>query len=185
MCDPSGMLFLRAAASIFSMSQQMRQQRANRQVAIRRNEIAAQARREKENAENLRLRQIALSKKEKIEELEIESKEAQATARTAAETVGGKALDRVVNNYLRTEGKYKSTIEKNLEREMAQGAINKRLFAIEQEGRQVHIPEVNTAGIFAAGAISFGGDYFEWKARKDAKTLEQKRLDEMMKRMMS
>ena len=47
MCDPSGMLFLRAAASIFSMSQQMRQQRANRQVAIRRNEIAAQARREK------------------------------------------------------------------------------------------------------------------------------------------
>ena len=183
MCDPSGMLFLRAAATIFSFSQQIRKQRADTQVAIKRNEMAAQARREKENAENLRLRQIALRKKEKIEEVEIESKEARATARTAAETVGGKALDRVVNNYLRTEGKYKSTIEKNLEREMAQGAINKRLFAIEQEGRQVYIPEVDTAGIFAAGAISFGGDWFEWKARKDQKKLEQQRHDEMIKAM--
>ena len=183
MCDPSGMMFLRAAAMIFSFSQQVQKQRADRNVAIRRNQIAAQARREKENAENLRLRQIALSKKEKIEELELESKEAQATARTAAETVGGAALDRVVNNYLRTEGKYKSTIEKNLEREMAQGDINKRLFAIEQEGRQVYIPEVDTAGIFAAGAISFGGDWLEWKARKDEKELMQKRHTEMITAM--
>jgi len=183
MCDPSGMLFLKAAASIFSFSQQVRQQRANRQVAIRRNEIALQARREKENAENLRLRQIALRKKEKIEELAEESREAQATARTAAETVGGKALDRVVNNYLRTEGKYRSTIEKNLEMEMAQGAINKRLFAIEQEGRQVYIPEVDTSGIFAAGAIAFGGDWLEWKARKDEKELEKKRHTQMIEAM--
>ncbi len=180
MCDPSGMLFLKAAASIFSFSQQVRQQRADKQVAIRRNEIAAQARREKENAENLRLRQIALRKKEKIEELAEESREARATARTAAEMVGGKGLDRVVNNYLRVEGKYRSTIEKNLEMEMAQGAINKRLFAIEQEGRQVYIPEVDTAGIFAAGAISFGGDWLEWKARQDEKELMKKRHEEMM-----
>ena len=85
-----------------------------------------------------------------------------------------------MNNYLRTEGKYKSTIEKNLEREMAQGDINKRLFAIEQEGRQVYIPEVDTAGIFAAGAISFGGDWLEWKARQDEKELQKKRHKEMI-----
>ena len=181
MCSPT--IIFAAARTVFTIFQSNQQSKADRAVAIRRNEIAAQARREKENAENLRLRQIAIRKKEKIEELEIESKEAQATARTAAETVGGKALDRVVNNYLRTEGKYKSTIEKNLEREMAQGAINKRLFAIEQEGRQVYIPEVDTAGIFAAGAISFGGDWLEWKARKDEKELMQKRHTEMITAM--
>ena len=185
MCNPSALLFLRAAATIVSISHTIRKQRADRQVAIRRNEIALQARREKENAENLRLRQIALRKKEKIEELAEESREARATARTAAEMVGGKGLDRVVNNYLRVEGKYRSTIEKNLEMEMAQGAINKRLFAIEQEGRQVYIPEVDTAGIFAAGAISFGGDWLEWKARQDEKELMTKRHNQMMAAMTS
>ena len=183
MCNPT--LIFAVARTAFTIFQSNQQSKSDRAVAIRRNQIAAQARREKENAENLRLRQIAIRKKEKIEELELESKEAQATARTAAETVGGAALDRVVNNYLRTEGKYKSTIEKNLEREMAQGDINKRLFAIEQEGRQVYIPEVDTAGIFAAGAISFGGDWLEWKARKDAKDLATKRHTEMIGAMTS
>ena len=67
--------------------------------------------------------------------------------------------------------------------EAAQSDTNKRLFAIEQEGRQVYIPDVDTAGIFAAGAISFGGDWLEWKARQAQKKLEQKRHDEMMKRI--
>jgi hypothetical protein len=183
MCNP--LLILRAAATAFTIISSSQKAKADRNQAIHQNDIALQARREKENAENLRLRQIAIRKKEKIEETQLQSKEAQATARTAAETVGGAALDRVVNNYLRTEGKYVSTIEKNLEIEAAQSDTNKRLFAIEQEGRQVHIPEVNTAGIFAAGAISFGGDFFEWKARKDAKDLAQKRHDDMMKRMIS
>ena len=183
MCSPT--LIFSAAKMAFTIMSSSAQQKSDQMAAIHRNKIAAQARREKENAENLRLRQIATRKKEKIEELELESKEAQATARTAAETVGGAALDRVVNNYLRTEGKYKSTIEKNLEREMAQGDINKRLFAIEQEGRQVYIPEVDTAGIFAAGAISFGGDWLEWKTRKDEKDLATKRHSEMMAAMTS
>ena len=47
------------------------------------------------------------------------------------------------------------------------------------------ISDIGSAGIFAAGAISFGGDFFEWKARKDAKDLAQKRHDDMMKRMIS
>ncbi len=181
MCNPSALLFLRAAATIVSISHTIRKQRADKQVAIRRNQIAAQAKREKVNAENLRLRQIARKKKEKIEEAQIESREARATARTAAESVGGNVLDRVVNNYLRLEGKVTSSIEKNLEAEIAQSNINKRLFNIEQEGRSVFIPEVDTAGIFTAGAIEFGGDWFEWQARKDEKEAEKKRMDLLMK----
>ncbi len=183
MCGPQAVLFLRAAGTILSIAQSTREARAAQQQANRRNEIAAQARREKENAENLRLRQIREAKLAKVEELTEGAKEARATARTAAETVGGAALDRVINNFFRTEGKYKSTIERNLEAEAANSDTNKRLFAIEQEGRQVYIPEVNTAGIFSAGAISFGGDWLEYQAKKEAKELAQKRHDEMIKAM--
>lgn len=183
MCNPT--LIFAAARTAFTIYQSNQQAKNDRAVAQRRNEIAAQARREKENAENLRLRQIRESKFAKIEELTTEAKEARGTTLAAAETVGGAVLDRIVRNFYRTEGKYKSTIEKNLEAEAAQSDTNKRLFAIEQEGRQVYIPEVDTVGIFAAGAISFGGDWLEWKARKDAKDLAQKRHDEMIRNMQS
>ena len=52
---------------------------------------------------------------------------------------------------------------------------------MEQEGRQSYIPEVDTAGIFAASAIEFGGDYLEWKTRKEEKELEQRKIDIMIK----
>ena len=51
---------------------------------------------------------------------------------------------------------------------------------MEQEGRQTYIPEVNTAGIFAASAIEFGGDYMEWKTRKMEKEAQQKQTDALI-----
>lgn len=181
MCDP--ITIIKMAATALSVAQGLQKQRAARQLAQRQNDIALEARREKENAENLRIRQIAIRKRDKKSELIIESREKQATARTAAESVGGAGLDRVVNNYLRIEGKYVSKIDKNLEMEIAQSNINKRLFAHEQEARQAYIPEVDYAGAFASTAISFGGDWFEWKARKDEKDIMKKRHEEMMKGM--
>ena len=177
MCDPVTIAITRTALTIYQAreSAKAEQEQANRQ-----NQIAENARIQKENAENLRIRQIAIRKKDKAFDLALESKEKRATARAAAETVGGKALDRVINNYLRLEGRYTSQILSNLEQEIANSQQNKRLFAMEQEGRQAYIPEVNTAGIFATGAIEFGGDYLEWKTRKDEKDLAQKQSDMMI-----
>lgn len=178
MCDPVTLAITRTALTIYQSRQEAK---ADRDQAIRQNQIAENARIQKENAENLRLRQVAIRKKDKAFDLNLESKEKQATARAAAENVGGAALDRVVNNYLRLEGKYTSQILANLEQEIAQSNQNKKLFAMEQEGRQAYIPEVNTAGIFAASAIEFGGDYLEWKTRKEEKELQQKQTDMMIK----
>ena len=177
MCDPVSMAIARTALTIYQAREDAK---AEREQANYQNAIAERARIQKENAENLRLRQIAEKKGDKIFDLAIEAREKRATARTAAETVGGAALDRVVNNYLRLEGKYKSQIERNLEQEIAQSNQNKKLFAMEQEGRQVYIPEVNTAGIFATAAIEFGGDYMEWKTRKMEKDAQQKQTDALI-----
>ena len=54
---------------------------------------------------------------------------------------------------------------------------------MEQEGRQSYIPEVDTAGIFAASAIEFGGDYLEWKAKKDKKEQDEKNMSNMLTAM--
>tara|TARA_R100001591_G_C4328704_1_gene177508 strand:- start:116 stop:661 length:546 start_codon:yes stop_codon:yes gene_type:complete len=178
MCDPVTIAITRTALTIYQARESAK---AEREQAIRQNQIAENARIQKENAENLRIRQVAIRKKDKAFDLNIESKEKQATARAAAENVGGAALDRVVNNYLRLEGKFTSQILANLEQEIANSNQNKKLFAMEQEGRQSYIPEVDTAGIFAASAIEFGGDYLEWKTRKEEKDLKQKEVDIMIK----
>ena len=181
MCNPT--LIFAAARTAFTMYSSNQEQKADRVAAQRRNEIADQARRTKAAAENLRIRQIAEKKADKAYKLSIESKEAQATARVAAETVGGGVLDRVVNNYLRSEGMLRSQIERNLDAEVAQSNQNKKLFALEQEGRSVYIPEVNWGSTFAAGAVEFGGDYVEWWSRKQEKEAERKRNDELFKRL--
>ena len=179
MCNPS--LIFAAARTALTVYQSYQGAKADREQAIAQNQIAENARIQKENSENLRIRQVAVGKKDKAFDLNIESKEKQATARAAAENVGGAALDRVVNNYLRLEGKFTSQILANLEQEIANSNQNKKLFAMEQEGRQSYIPEVDTAGIFAASAIEFGGDYLEWKTRKEEKELEQRKIDIMIK----
>ena len=71
----------------------------------------------------------------------------------------------------------------NLQAEIAQSNINKRLFAHEQEARTQYIPEVDIMGAFATQAIEFGGDYMEWKGRKDEKEAEEKRMSNMMVRI--
>ena len=84
MCDPTAMLALRAAGTILSISQNIKEQRAEQAAINRQNLIAAQAAREKNNAENLRLQQIAERKKEKQFDLAVEAREKRATAVAAA-----------------------------------------------------------------------------------------------------
>lgn len=122
MCDPVTIAITRTALTIYQARESAK---AEREAAIRQNQIAENARIQKENAENLRIRQVAIRKKDKAFDLNIESKEKQATARAAAENVGGAALDRVVNNYLRLEGKFTSQILANLEQEIANSNQNK------------------------------------------------------------
>ena len=55
-----------AARTAFTIVQANQEAKADRLQAQRQNEIAAQARREKENAENLRIRQIREKKLDKI-----------------------------------------------------------------------------------------------------------------------
>ena len=181
MCSPT--IILSAASTGLRIMSDRQEAKAEQRRAQLQGEIAENARIQKENQENLRLRQIAIRKKDKVYDLSVEAKEKRGTALAAAESVGGKALDRVINNYFRLEGKFSSQILANLEAEINQSNENKKLFALEQEARTPYIPEVDTTGIFAANAIEFGGDYLEWKTRQEEKKFRQQQMDELIKRV--
>ena len=67
-------------------------------------------------------------------------------------------------DYLRQEGKYKSSVEANLEKEFAQSQQNIKGYGVELESQTPYIPPVNTVGLLGASAISFAGSYVNWKA---------------------
>ena len=65
---------------------------------------------------------------------------------------------------LRQEGKYKSSVEANLEKEFAQSQQNIKGYGVELESQTPYIPPVNTIGLLGASAINFAGSYVDWKA---------------------
>ena len=72
MCDPVTIAITRTALTIYQARESAK---AEREQAIRQNQIAENARIQKENAENLRIRQIAIRKKDKAFDLAVESRE--------------------------------------------------------------------------------------------------------------
>ena len=166
-------LAISAASAALSYQQSVQQQEAAKEQAQRQNEIAFRSRLNKERSEGLRIRQVRKGEQAKLFQAGLESKQAQATVRTAAEGFGGGVLDRLVNDYLRQEGRYNSSVLANLEAENAQSRANYELFVTNQEAQQAYIPKVQYATTFASAATAFAGDYFDYQAQQEQRRREQ------------
>ena len=162
MCSPTIVISL--ASNVLKFQQQRKTNRAIREQAIKQREIAEKNYRFKVAQEQLKIRQKEKQAREKAYAVDIESREKRAEARVSAETFGGGVLDRIVNDYFRQEGNYKSSVLRNLELEMAQSDQNIKGYELEKEGNTPYIPPVNTLGLFGASALSFAGSYYNWKA---------------------
>ena len=162
MCSPT--LAIQGISTAFKFVQARKEQRAIREQAIKQREIAEKNYRLKVAQEQLKIRQQEEAAVDKITQAKIEGKQLKAKAKVSAETIGGNVLDRVFEDYLRQEGKYKSSVEANLEKEFAQSQQNIKGYGVELESQTPYIPPVNTVGLLGASAISFAGSYVNWKA---------------------
>ena len=162
-------LLISAVSTGLSLYSSIKQQQDARDQAKRQNDIAFANRLNKERSEGLRIRQVRTREQSKLFQTGIESKQAQATVRTAAEGFGGGVLDRLVMDYLRQEGRYNSVILSNLEKETAQSRQNYENFVTGQEAQSTYVPKVDYLTTFATAATSFGQDYLNYKSDQLAK----------------
>ena len=162
MCSPQ--LAVAGISQAFKFVQARNEARAVREQALRQREIAEKNYRLKVAQEQLKIRQKSEQAQDKLAESLIEARQLKAKAKVTAETIGGNVLDRVFEDYLRQEGKYKSSVEANLEKEFAQSQQNIKGYGVELESQTPYIPPVNTIGLLGASAISFAGSYVNWKA---------------------
>ena len=162
MCSPT--LAIQGISTAFKFVQARKEQKAIREQAIKQREIAEKNYQLKVAQEQLKIRQREEQAVDKITQAKIEARQLKAKAKVTAETIGGNVLDRVFEDYLRQEGKYKSSVEANLEKEFAQSQQNIKGYGVELEGQTPYIPPVNTVGLLGASAINFAGSYVNWKA---------------------
>ena len=162
MCSPQ--LAIAGISQAFKFVQARNEARAVREQALRQREIAEKNYRLKVAQEQLKIRQKSEQAQDKLAQSLIEARQLKAKAKVTAETIGGGVLDRVFEDYLRQQGKYKSSVEANLEKEFAQSQQNIKGYGVELESQTPYIPPVNTIGLLGTSAISFAGSYVNWKA---------------------
>ena len=166
-------LTLQGLGQAFSLVNSIKQQQEANRVAKENNRNAFLARLNADRSEKLRIRQVRRREQAKLYSNAIAGRKARATVRTAAENIGGGAIDRLVNDYLRQEGSYNSSILNNLEAETAQSRANFESIALNQQARQVYVPKVDYVTTFASAAFAFGQNYLDYQSSQQSKQLEE------------
>jgi len=164
---------LSIASTALTLNNSLKAQREAKRNAELNNRNAFLARLNADRAEKLRIRQVRRREQAKLYSNAIAGRKARATVRTATENIGGGALDRLVNDYLRQEGNYNSSILNNLEAETAQSRANFEAISLNQEARQVYVPKVDYATTFASAAFSFGQNYLDYQSSQQSRQLDE------------
>ena len=173
MCSPT--LFLSIASQGLRMVAARQQNRAAIYQAQEQNRIARENAIRKQTTEDFRTLQIRKNALGKIEQVEIEGRQARARAAAQAEMVGGVSVNRLMQDFFREEGRYKSVVLDNLDKEVFMAQQNKEAYAINQAAQSKPIPHSNWLPTFAASAIAFGGDYYDWKAQQSQLAVAKKK----------
>ena len=153
MCSPELVIAGISAGLQYQQSLQL-QENAN-EAAKRQNKIATRNRFNQERMEGLRIRQVGEQTAAKKFQSALEAKQARATVSTAAENFTGGALNRLLTDYYRQEGRYNSVLLSNLEKERAQSEQNFRNIVTGQEANQTYVPVVDPVTTFASAASIF------------------------------
>lgn len=173
MCSPT--LVISAFSNALKFQQARKEQRNARNRAQLQGEIADKNYRLKVAQEKLQIRQKAKAEKDKALYTDLQSRQGIAKARVSAEGFTGGVLDRIVRDYARQSGNYKASVLANLDNEIAQSDMNIRGYGVERDANTPYVPRVNTLGLVGASALSWGNDYYTWKAEQEKNSVIKKR----------
>ena len=168
-------LLISIASQGFKFMAATRQNNAAQEQAIRQNAIAKNNRIRKQTDEDYKILQIRKRELAKAEEVSRRGRIARSEVSASAETVSGVSVDRLVMDFFRQEGVHKNQILNNLDAEVFAAQRNKEAYRINQEAQTKAIPHSNFLPTFAGAAVSFAGDYYDWKTDTAALTKAKKK----------
>lgn len=130
--------------------------------------------------EDLRIRQEKEQVLDKQAQVESERRKAQARAEVEAGEggVSGVSVDRLMMDFLRQEGEYKSSVLNNLQYEIAQSKENKRAISMGQEANSTYVNRSVLLPTFANAGLRFAGDYLSYRTKQLEKNQNNKKASD-------
>ena len=176
MCNPTYALMAVTTASAGLQYKMQKAQAQNQYVQQQRqNELAKANAIQRYAAEQLKIRQVAQRFSDKEYEASRKARKTRATFITEAGGAGlaiSGSTERLLGDYYRIEGNYKSSLAKNMKINYSQYERNLEAIQFGQEAQSTYLTPPNSNLLFASAALNVANSYYNLKARKEAEGIK-------------
>ena len=173
MCNPQVAVMALSAGLQYNVAKQQAKNTYNQQ--LRQNEIAKKNAIQRYAAEQLKLRQTKKQFQEKGYQATLEGRKKRAEFISYA---GGSGLalsgstNRLLGDYYRIEGKYKASLDRNMDINISQHNRTMEAIQFGQESQSTYLTPPNSNLLFASAALGFANNYYTLEALKESKGLK-------------
>lgn len=171
----TAMMIASAGSQVINYQNQKAQQRATYNAQVRQNKIARDNAIQRYASEQLRINQEIKKTQQKGYEANIKSKKARSDF--IAETSGsGLAMsgstEALMRDYYRVEGNYISSLNTNLDINIAQYERNLEAIQFGQESQSTYVQPPNPELLFVSSALNVANSYYSMEAEKKMRGLK-------------
>ena len=173
MCSPQIAMMALSAGLQFTVARAKAKAEYRRQQ--RQNEIAKKNAIQRYAAEQLKIRQIEKQSQEKGYEATLKARKKRAEFKVYA---GGSNLalsgstSRLLNDYYRVEGRYKASLNRNMDINESQYHRNMEAIQFGQESQSTYLTPPNSNLLFASAALGFANNYYDFQGRKQQEDID-------------
>ena len=169
MCSPEVAVMALSAGLQYKVAKQQAKNTYNQQK--RQNDIAKKNAIQRYTAEQLKIRQTAKRFQEKGYEASLKGRKKRAEFIVGAGDAGGLALsgstNRLLGDYYRIEGRYKSSLDRNMDINVSQHERTMEAIQFGQESQSTYLTPPNSHLLFASAALGFANNYYNFQNRKE------------------
>ena len=176
MCNPTTALAVVNIASTglqYQMGKAQAQNTYNQQK--RQNDLAKSNAIQRYAAEQLKIRQVAQRFADKEYEASRKARKTRATYITEAGGAGlaiSGSTERLLGDYYRIEGNYKSSLAKNMKINYSQYERNLEAIQFGQEAQSTYLTPPNSNLLFASAALNVANSYYNLQRTKEAEDIK-------------
>ena len=173
MCNPTTAIMVASAGLQYQAGKA--QQKATYAAQKRQNSIARENAIRSYATEQLKIRQVAQRFSDKEYQASRKARKTRATYITEAGGAGlaiSGSTERLLGDYYRIEGNYKSSLAKNMKINYSQYERNLEAIQFGQEAQSTYLTPPNSNLLFASAALNVANSYYNLQRTKEAEDIK-------------
>ena len=169
MCNPYVMVAVSLASAGLQYKVAKQQAKNTYAQQKRQNDIAKKNAIQRYASEQLKIRQTAKQFQEKGYEATLKARKKRAEFITVAGASGlalSGSTNRLLGDYYRIEGRYKSSLDRNMDINLSQHDRTMEAIQFGQESQSTYLTPPNSNLLFASAALGFANNYYNLQSTK-------------------